>query len=169
MDTIMATDLKMQVILRMNESKERIVKCLGAYNNDTVWQRPNKQLASVGNLVLHLCGNITQYIISSLGKGPDNRNRDAEFSTENGYDVAQLATMISNTIDTATEIIQQTPETELLRVRMVQGFELSGTGICIHVAEHLSYHTGQIAVHTKLLTEEDLGFYKNADLNIKNE
>ena len=57
---------------------------------------------------------------------------------------------------------------ELMRVRSVQGFEYSGMGNVIHVAEHLSYHVGQIAFLTKVLKDKDLGFYAGQNLNVKN-
>ncbi len=57
---------------------------------------------------------------------------------------------------------------DLQLVRAMQGFELSGIGITMHVVEYYSYHTGQIAFYTKLLKEKDLGFYANLDLNVKN-
>ena len=60
-------------------------------------------------------------------------------------------------------------EEELMRKRMVQGFEYSGIGIIIHVTEHFSYHTGQIAFWTKQLKNKDLGFYADRDLEIKND
>ena len=54
-------------------------------------------------------------------------------------------------------------------MRSVQGFNFSGIGILVHVVEHLSYHTGQIAFYTKQLKNEQLGFYGDIDLNVKNE
>ncbi len=135
---------------------------------DAVWQRPNSQLSSVGNLVLHLCGNITQYIISSLGGAADVRMRDKEFETMGGHTRQALMTMMEATATEACRVIHNCPASELMRVREVQGFALTGMGICIHVVEHYSYHTGQIALHTKLMLEKDLGFYAGMNLNITN-
>ena len=67
-----------------------------------------------------------------------------------------------------TEIISNISEPELNRKRLVQGFELPGTGIIIHIVEHYSYHAGQITLLTKLFTNQGLGFYSNQDLNITN-
>lgn len=152
----------------MNESTERVVLCLNRMPTDKIWQRPNGQLSSVGNLVLHLCGNITQYILSSLGGMPDVRVRQQEFDANGGYTSAELADMMQHTAGKACSVIENCTGAELLRGRMVQGFDLTGIGICIHVVEHYSYHTGQMALHTKLHTGEDLGFYAGKDLNIVN-
>jgi uncharacterized damage-inducible protein DinB len=67
------------------------------------------------------------------------------------------------------QVIKEASTEELLRVRSVQGYDYSGIGIIIHVTEHYSYHTGQIAFWTKLLQNKDLGFYANINLNAKNE
>ncbi|NNE28987.1 MAG: DUF1572 family protein, partial [Saprospiraceae bacterium] len=123
---------------------------------------------SVGILIQHLCGNITQYIHSSLGGQPDSRRRDQEFVTSQRSS-EELLEELRTTIQKALEVINNCPQKELLRFRNVQGFQLSGMGIIIHVVEHLSYHTGQIAFWTKNLKNQDLGFYEGMDLNMKND
>lgn len=158
-----------QSILRLNENTPRIKKCFNLLSDKEVWQRPNKSSNSIGNLVIHLCGNITQYIISSLGESKDTRNRDLEFSIDGEFTKAQLIQMLQKTVSKATGIIKHLDSSMLLKIHSVQGFELSGIGIIIHVVEHYSYHTGQISFYTKLLKEKDLGYYGGLDLNIKNE
>ncbi len=165
----MLQNLKSESSLRMTESKERIVQCLHLLDEKQLWQKPNSTLNSVGNLTLHLCGNITQYIHSSLGKEEDNRQRSVEFSTTGGFNAQELSDKITKTIDKAIDIINDLEETEVTRMRMVQGFEMTGLGIIIHVVEHLSYHTGQIAFWTKYLLEKDLAFYGDMDLEVKND
>jgi len=158
-----------QSVFRMEESRTRIAACLQQLNDQEIWQRPNAHSNSTGNLILHLCGNITQYIISSLGSRPDSRNRDAEFMATSGYTRKELSDQINSTITDAINVIRQLSSDELTRVREVQGFSLTGTGVILHVVEHLSYHTGQIAFWTKLLKDKDLDFYKGVDLNVKNK
>jgi uncharacterized damage-inducible protein DinB len=157
-----------QSIYRIELSSERIEKSFLLLEEEDTWKRPNDASNSIGNLVLHLCGNITQYIISSLGGKPDNRVRDLEFSTKSGYTKVQVLAKLREVVKEAKEVICNIPEEELLRVRSVQGFNISGIAIVIHVVEHYSYHTGQIAFWTKLLKEKDLGFYAGIDLNKKN-
>lgn len=153
----------------LDQGEEKIRKSFSFLDEADVWQKPNTSLNSMGNLLLHLKGNISQYIISSLGRLPDIRQRDEEFSANPGFTKEKLLQQLSTTIAKAKEIIRNCPEEELLRVRKVQGFELSGMGIVIHVTEHLSYHGGQIAFWTKYLKEQDLGFYQGSDLNKKND
>ena len=158
-----------QSVYRLNESSRMIDKSFDKLSEEDVWKRPNASSNSVGTLIIHLCGNITQYIISSLGGTEDRRVRDSEFATHSGYNKKQLLEKLSGTVEKAITVIQQSDEEKLLKNYSVQGFDLTGVGIIIHVVEHYSYHTGQIAFWTKLLRDKDLGFYSDVDLNAKNK
>ena len=162
-------EFKENSIFRMEESMRMIRLSLEQLDEQDIWKRPNTSSNSVGNLMLHLYGNISQYAISSLGNNPDVRVRDKEFNADGGYDKADLINRLDQVVNKAKEIISSTVEEEYLRSREVQGFTMSGIGVVIHVVEHLSYHTGQIAFWTKLIKDLDLGFYQDIDLNIKNE
>ena len=156
-----------QSILRLNENTPRIEKCLELLTEKEVWQRPNSSSNSIGNLIVHLCGNITQYIISSLGESEDNRKREEEFSIDGKFTKAQLLQLLSETVSKAINVLKHITSKQLVKIHSVQGFELSGIGIIIHVVEHYSYHTGQISFFTKLLKDQDLGYYADLDLDIK--
>ena len=162
-------ELTWNVGYRMNESLRMIKICLDKLPEDKIWQKPNESSNSIGNLILHLCGNITQYGIASIKNEEDNRKRDEEFFTTSGYTKEELFKKLSETVEEAKRTFYEAPLQELLRKRSVQGFNFSGVGNIIHVTEHLSYHTGQIALWTKLLENTDLGFYDGVDLNVKNE
>jgi uncharacterized damage-inducible protein DinB len=164
-----ASELKANIILRLRENTPRIEKCLNQLSEEQVWYKPNENLNSVGNLILHLCGNITQYIISSIGGEKDNRVRDDEFSIAGGVSKKELIDKISEVVAQSCAIIKGMHDEDLLKVRSVQGFTYTGIANLIHVAEHYSYHTGQIAFLTKLIVNKDLGFYADMDLNIKNK
>ena len=158
-----------QAIHRIDENTQKLTACLGELEEIDIWKRPNQHSNSVGNIILHLCGNIRQYAISSLGNNKDVRERDKEFSADGGYSGSELLKKLIDTIDQAKDIIRNATESELLRERKVQGYNHSGIGIVIHVTEHYSYHTGQIIFWTKLVKDKDLGFYAGIDLNVKNE
>lgn len=158
-----------QSIYYLSLNPPRIEKCLNQLTEDQVWKKPNANTNSIGNLILHLCGNITQYAHASLGNEKDQRNRDLEFSTEGGFSKDELLEKISAVTEKAIQVIENVSESELLRKRNVQGFHYSGISIIIHITEHFSYHVGQIALYTKLLCDKDLGFYEEFDLNILNE
>jgi len=154
---------------RMNENIRMITKAINSIDEADVWKKPNASLNSIANLLLHLCGNITQYGIASLGNQKDTRNRDEEFQTKQGYTKSQLLEKLTNTVQDALQIASQTPTLEWEKYRNVQGFNLSGYGVALHVVEHFSYHTGQIVFWVKLLTNSDLQLYAGINLNQKNE
>lgn len=162
-------EFKSQIIFRLKENTPRIQKCLDLLSEDQIWFQANGETNSIANLILHLSGNIGQYLISSLGEEKDFRNRDLEFSTREGFSKKTLFNKISETCERAILAIENCRPEHFTKSRNVQGFELTGIGICIHAAEHYSYHTGQIALLTKLMLEKDLGFYSDLDLNQKNK
>jgi uncharacterized damage-inducible protein DinB len=167
--TNQADEIIEQAIFRLEENTAKIERCLNELSEEEIWKKPNNSSNSVGNLILHLCGNITQYIISSLGENEDNRKRNIEFETTSGYNRLELFKKLTETIDQAILTIKNLSDKDLLKFRSVQGFDYSGIGILIHVVEHYSYHTGQITFWTKLLKGKDLGFYTGVDLNKKNK
>jgi uncharacterized damage-inducible protein DinB len=158
-----------QSIFNINANTPKIIKCLDDLSEEQIWVRPNKASNSMGNILLHLCGNIRQYIISALGGQPDIRERDKEFAAKDGYTKKELMDKLVATVNEAIDVIQNVDEIRLLKIFSVQGFSQSGIGIIIHVTEHYSYHTGQIIFWTKQLQGKDLGFYANIDLNKKNQ
>lgn len=167
--TSLTTEFIEQSIFRMEENNDRIENCLALLEEDEVWKKPNAASNSVGNLILHLCGNIRQYVVSSLGKTEDTRTRDLEFSTAGGFTKAELLERLLTTVAEAVATLRSLKKEDLAAVKSVQVFELSGIGSIIHVVEHYSYHAGQIAFWTKLLKDKDLKFYGDQDLNIKNK
>lgn len=158
------TELIEQSIFRLRENILKIEKCLLEFRDDEIWQRPNEVSNSLGNQIVHLCGNVTQYIIAGLGEKEDNRQRDAEFEMEDGFSKMELLKKLNRVTEEASDIILQQTDESLLELREVQGFKLTGIGILIHVVEHFSYHTGQIVFWTKILRKRDMGFYDGMDL-----
>ncbi|MEM1259379.1 MAG: DinB family protein [Bacteroidota bacterium] len=154
---------------RMDESLRMINISLAQISEEQAWQKPNASLNSIGNLILHLCGNMTQYGIASLNETEDNRERDLEFSMMGGLNKEQLFEKLRITVHKVKTTFKNVPLERLLALKQVQGFQFSGIGNIIHVVEHFSYHTGQIAFWVKQLNNEQLGFYDGHDLNTKNE
>jgi len=159
-------ELKKEIKLRLlEESIPRINQCLNTINDEHVWYKANSNSNSLGNLILHLCGNVRQYLISSIGGKEDKRERDLEFS-QSGLSKAQLHNYLDRLAEEIEDVIPGISQSELERSRMVQGFNMTGLSVVVHVIEHFSYHTGQIAYMTKLLQDVDLKFYGDLDLNV---
>lgn len=142
-----------------DECLPRILKCLEQLNEEQIWWRPNESSNSIGNLVLHLCGNVRQWIYAGLGRNEDMRNRSAEFDERMMINKEELKQKLNSTMELIHPVIVNVPTEELLNIRSVQTFEETGLTILIHVTEHFSYHTGQIAYITKMLNNRPLGFY----------
>lgn len=166
-ETRLVDEVIKNALYRMDESTRMIKKSLAELTDEEVWQKPNGSLNSVANLLLHLSGNISQYIISSLGENEDNRNRDLEFSIKGGLTKNELLRKLEDTVDTAKRVIFDAGPDKMTKYRSVQGFSFSGIGVIMHAVEHYSYHTGQIAFWVKQLKNKDLGFYDGVDLNVK--
>jgi uncharacterized damage-inducible protein DinB len=168
MEDVFRKELIDQTLKSIDENTSKINASLKQLNEKYIWFRHNEHVNSVGNIILHLCGNIRQYIISSLGGVPDIRERDLEFSTTGGFTIAELADRWQEIIREAKTIIARAGTENLLRERVVQGTTHSGVSIIVHVTEHYSYHTGQIILLTKLYKNMDMGFYAGVDLNKRN-
>ncbi len=169
MEEIIREEFIQNAIYRLDESTRMNTISLERLSEEDIWKRPNENLNSVGNLILHLCGNMSQYIISSLGETEDTRKRDIEFDTISGFNKKELLLMLTETTEKSKRIINDASLAQLVRKRKVQGFLFSGIGVVLHAVEHYSYHTGQIAFWTKQLKNKDLGFYDGIDLKIKND
>lgn len=162
----LAEQVKGECVRRLREGEGRIARCLGLLSHEQLWHRPNQHLSSAGNLVLHLCGNVGQWVNSTLGGCPDERVRDQEFELS-GIAAGELLRELRSTLNKAESTIARLNPTDLERTWAVQGFQETGTGILMHVAEHFSYHVGQITLHTKLMLDMDTGYYAGQDLNVK--
>jgi uncharacterized damage-inducible protein DinB len=139
----------------------RIETCLNSLNEDQVWARGSDNENAVGNLVLHLCGNVRQWIVSGVGGQSDLRDRDAEFSAKGGASVIDLAERLRGTVEEAVTVVNAVPAERLTERIMVQKYDVTVLEAIYHVVEHFSMHTGQIIFATKMVTGSDLGFHRH--------
>lgn len=140
----------------------RIQDCLGRLSSEQVWTRNSDNQNAVGNIVLHLCGNVRQWIIGGVGDQPDIRDRDAEFAARGGLQPAELAAKLKATVSEAAGVIRALPVDRLAERKTIQKvYDTTLMEAIYHVVEHFAQHTGQIIFATKLLTGEDLGYFKH--------
>ena len=136
----------------------RIERCLRMLSEKEIWWRPNSSSNSVGNLVLHLNGNVRQWIIAGLGCRPFSRERDKEFSERGPISRRRLAARLKTTVREACRIIGDLTTEDLKRQHAIQGFQMAGLRALLHVTEHFAFHAGQIIYVTKLKKRIDLAF-----------
>ena len=146
-------------VAELRKYTERIAVCLGKLEPGQIWTRGGENENAVGNLVLHLCGNVRQWIVSGVGHQPDTRDRDSEFDARGGLPAADLMVKLRETVEQAAAVIGAVTPERLAEPLTIQGYHLTGLEAIYHVVEHFSHHTGQILFATKALTSEDLGFY----------
>ena len=145
----------------------RMKKCLAELSTEQIWYRPNKASNSVGNLVLHLHGNIRQWVIAGLGENDDIRERQKEFDEKGPISTEKMQKDMETLLQEVEQVLNNTTPEALLKIRNVQGYQESGLSILIHVTEHFSYHVGQITYIVKMLKNMDMAYYAGHDLNTK--
>jgi len=138
----------------------KIQKCLSELSEEQIWWRPNERSNSVGNMLLHLCGNVRQWIISGVGQTKDTRVRDQEFAERGPISKAVLLEKLETTVAEAHAVIERLDPSLLLENRHIQFKDTTVLQAILHVVEHFSGHTGQILYVTKMLNGEDLRFYR---------
>ena len=146
---------------KLRQLASRIETCLDDLNEEQVWTRGGENENAIGNLALHLCGNVRQWIVAGVGGRPDVRERDAEFAARGGLDIRELSQRLRTTVADAVAVLGAvTPERLAERV-VIQGYDVSVLEAIFSAVEHFSMHTGQIVFATKMLTGADLGFYRH--------
>ena len=137
----------------------KIRRCLDLLDEEEFWRRGSEAENSVGNLVLHLSGNVRQWIVSGLGREADLRERQKEFDARAGLSKQEAWKRLEETVRQAVGVLRGMDPKELLRERPIQKYHPTGLQAVFHVVEHFSYHTGQIVFATKLYKHADTKFY----------
>lgn len=147
------------------ESFPRIENCLNRISQEQLWSAPNENMVSIGCLIKHLLGNMQQWVYSGVLGNTFVRDRDAEFIPEPAVTKSYLLVQMQRVQGELNSSLPQLSEERLAQQFEIQGFKTTGFSAVVHVIEHFSYHTGQIALLTKLLVNKDLGFYDGFDLD----
>jgi uncharacterized damage-inducible protein DinB len=138
----------------------RIKFAIRDLTDEQLWWRPNERSNSIGNLMLHLAGNVRQWIVSAVGGAPDTRARDAEFNQRALIPKAELVKTLDDAVNDAAAVLGSLSPSSLSASRIVQGLEVSVGEAVYHVVEHFSMHTGQIVYIAKLVMGRDLNLYQ---------
>ncbi len=144
----------------LNQFWPRLRACVESLTDEQIWWRPNPSSNSIGNLVLHLNGNLRQWLVDSFSKREDQRDRPAEFSASGTMTGNELLEKLNGTIHEAGEVMDRLSEADLIARYEIQGYNVHGLEAVYQVIEHFGLHYGQIAYVTKMLRDQDLGFYK---------
>ncbi len=149
----------------IEESIPRIKQCLAELTDEQIWYKSNSNTNAVGNQVLHLCGNVRQWILHGLDGQDDVRQRDLEFNERGPLSREILISHLDVLTTDLNAALDRIVDQDLLLVKTVQKyFHESGISILFHVTEHFSYHTGQITYFTKMTKDIDTAYYGKLDL-----
>ncbi len=138
----------------------KILAAVQTLPDEDLWWRPNEASNSIGNLMLHLSGNVRQWIVGGVGGAPDRRDRSVEFARRDPLPRAELVETLTRAVREADGVIAGVSRSALGERRLIQGREVTVLEAIYHVVEHFSTHVGQILMIAKLRGGRDLGFYQ---------
>lgn len=137
----------------------KIERCLEKLGPEDIWWRPGEASNSIGNLMLHLSGNVRQWIVGGVGRRAHDRRRQQEFDDRGPIPGSELLEQLRSILDEAEAIIVDQTSESLTSRRQIQGYDVTVLEAIYHVVEHFGMHTGQIITLTKLRRDEDLGLW----------
>jgi len=137
----------------------RIEHCLGQLSEEQVWQRPRPEMNAMGNLLLHLSGNVGQWIIAAIENVPSTRDRPSEFAQREPIAVGVLRRKLRETVERAAELIGSIKgEKELLAARRIQGNDTTVLTAIYHSVAHFEGHAQEIIAMTRGMLGERYRF-----------
>lgn len=128
----------------------KIAAAIEPLAEEQLWWRPNEGSNSIANLLIHLNGNLSQWVLAGLGGEPFERHRDAEFAARDGQSKAEMMDRLRATVERCRAVVARLTPDDLARRHQIQKYELDGYRALFHTVEHMSYHTGQIVLLAKL-------------------
>ena len=145
----------------LREYLDKIELAVADLDEAAMWQRSGPGTNSVANLILHLCGNLSLWVLAGLDGQPFVRDRAAEFSAHETADKGELLTRLGAIVAESRRVIASLDAARMDAALDVQGYRTDGRGVVVHVVEHMSYHCGQIVVLAKqaLSSSSGLEFY----------
>jgi len=142
----------------LSHSLAKITHCFEQLDNSAMDWRPFAEQNSLTNLILHLCGNMRQWIIFAAGAGPDVRNRPQEFAERGALPKHDLLARLSAVISEADRVLAGLTEKELIQERRIQGTDTTVLAAIFDSVSHLVGHTHQIVYITRLISREKYRF-----------
>ena len=134
----------------LTKAVDKIKHCLGQLTEEQVWWRSRSSLNSIGNLILHLCGNVRQWIVAGLGGAVDSRDRPAEFSELGPLPKEELLRRLEAVVDETRAVLARQTARQLLEARRIQGFDVTGLAAIFDSVPHFRGHTQEIVSMTRL-------------------
>jgi uncharacterized damage-inducible protein DinB len=144
------------------EYRTKLRAAVEAMPAEAIWWRANEQSNSVGNLLLHLAGNVRQWIVSGVGGADDVRYRASEFDARGGETADVLLSQLDRVLDAADAVLARLTLDDLSTRRVIQGRDYTVFEVVYHVVEHFALHLGQIILVSKMHAPGAVRFYEDA-------
>jgi Protein of unknown function (DUF1572) len=136
----------------------RIAHCVGQLTDDQVWSRPAPPMNSIGNLMLHLAGNVRQLIAAGVGGEPDIRDRQSEFDARGPIPADELLGKLLLIVKRAREVIVSASDESLRAMIPIKRYDLNGIEAIIRCIAHFRGHTQEIIHMTRMFLGEKYEF-----------
>jgi len=139
---------------KLGQLRDRIHDYASGLSIEQIWLRNSESENSIGNLILHLSGNVRQWIGTGVAGQPDHRNRDSEFAARGGHAKNDLLNRLDEVVDAAIATIRTLPPARLIEKVVIQNYDVTLLEAIYHVVEHFAQHTGQIVFATKRMAPQ---------------
>lgn len=135
---------------RLKDAHDRIRHCVGQLDDAQVWWRPKPDMNSIANLLLHLAGNVRQWMIDGVTGTHEDRNRPQEFAERSMIPKAELLSRLEGVVTEADGILANLTDTHLLEARRIQGFNETILSALLNSLTHFNGHAQEIVYITRL-------------------
>lgn len=143
-------EISRAIIGELNDAIRKIEHCLAQLSEDQLWWRPGEEMNSIANLILHLGGNVRQWVVAGVGGSPDTRLRQSEFDQRRGMTSSDLRDLLAQVRSEFRNTLESLTPDELLRRREVQGNDVTGAEAIVHSVAHFRGHTQEIVHLTRI-------------------
>jgi hypothetical protein len=133
----------------LGSALDRIKHCLDQLTDGQVWHRSRPGLNSIGNLILHLCGNLRQWVVAGIGSEPDVRNRSAEFAERGPIPKKELVSSLEAVVEEAKRVLAGVHARQLAQPHRIQGFDMTEVAAIFDSVPHFRGHTQEIVHMTR--------------------
>lgn len=143
---------------QLSKGMSKIEHCLAQLSDEQLWWRPRPEMNSIANLMLHLAGNLRQWIVAGVGGAADVRDRPGEFSDRSGVSKSEVLAKLAKVIGDCDAILAKLGPDDLLSPKRIQGFDVKVTDAIFLVIPHFRGHVQEIIHMTRVQVGEAYQF-----------
>lgn len=154
-DATLLAAYRKAVCKQLKEDFQRIQHCVDQLDHEQLWWRPSKDMNSIANLLLHLAGNLRQWLVVGLQELTDERKRQEEFDDRSNRTASELMGLLSQAVEAAVTSIESMEADSAVQVRHIQQFEVDGFQAIAGSTTHFAGHVQEIVHMTRCIKGDD--------------